>query len=89
MPAEINRYVRYGKIYDSIPALLMVMRNKNYGFIALRHQHEMNRGGTITRYRPMLYAANGALGSLPSVALSSPVAKVLYQYVTVVEMRNL
>ena len=29
-------------------------------------------------YRPMLYAAIEALGSLPSVALSSPIAMALY-----------
>ena len=32
------------------------------------------------RYRPLLYAAIEALGSLPSVALSSPIAMTLYLY---------
>ena len=35
-------------------------------------------GGTIQGYRPMLYAAIEALGSLPSVALSWAIALALY-----------
>jgi hypothetical protein len=80
----MTSYIGYSLFLGSTPNKFVSLWAKAVNNMDLSHcgqQHICTISGRYhERYRPMLYAAIEALGSLPSVALSSPIAMTLYLY---------